>query len=88
MSTKVLVALLAAGVFIALGGFLIKQYGGAENESGKAGASLEQLSSSVDELERTIKELERVSHETSQKSDDAIDADLRRLGIMRDYKDR
>lgn len=85
---KYLIMILAAGVMIALGGFLIMRYGSAQFDAGYNKAQSEYNIAAAAAGNEAARNLERIDHETRQMDETAIDADLRSLGIMREPHDR
>lgn len=83
-----LIALIAAVVLTALGGFLIHKFGDASKDTGAAEtkATINETIVKVQETDR--KNNETIARETETMDDPAIDADLVRLGIMRADDDR
>lgn len=84
----VLIAVVATAVLTSLGGFLILKYGESNKDVGKANCEATQAKTQVVETVKAVKAKERVDNETKSMSDDDIDRDLVRLGIMRDDEDR
>lgn len=85
---KYLIIVIAAGVLIVLGGFLVKQYGNAQYNAGFQTAHAEALLAAKRRASEANKEMERIENETARLSDSDVDDSLRDLGIMRDVPDR
>ena len=88
MSSRLLIIGIGTLVLIGLGYYLINSYGQAKYDAGYAKANSEHSEAALTENTSESQALERISNETRNMSDDAIDSDLRTLGIMRDDADR
>lgn len=83
-----LITIVAAGVLIALGGFLITRYGDARFDAGYAKAKNDVADAIAATAAEDISEFERIEDETNAMPLPDVDADLVRLGIMRAPDDR
>ena len=79
---------IATAALLGLGGYLIHGFGDAKFKAGQSDAIADNAVAVITINETNAKELERILNETQNMSDSDIDADLRRLGIMREYSDR
>jgi len=79
---------IAALVIVVLFGLTLHFYGNARYEAGAASVRASQATAGQAAATEAAKDLERKEHETNTMDDDAVDADLRALGIMRNPADR
>lgn len=83
---KVLAIVGLAAVVIT--GFLINRYGQARYDAGYLAAGKEQADAQDQADAEARKDFNNVSHETNGLDNDAVDRELRSLGIMRQPEDR
>lgn len=87
MNKKLVIIVAAAGI-VALSGFGLWLYGQARYDAGHNQCQAEHANAAAKAGTEAAKNLGKVEHKTANMSDDAIDADLRILGIMRADSDR
>lgn len=67
---------------------IVWMHGNARYDAGEVSGRAECAQNQLEASEKASKELGRIENETAHMSDDAIDSDLNRLGIMRSPQDR
>lgn len=73
---------------VAIAGVCIWLYGNARHDVGLAECKAKNVVVAVEESQKSAKKLEKINNETRKMSPSAIDADLIKLGVMREYQDR
>jgi len=84
---KYIIILVAAIVLIALGGYLLRQYGAAQYDAGYAQAELDSANAATKAGNTAARKLEDIKKDVKKMSTSDIDNELRDLGIMRSNKD-
>lgn len=83
MPNKYFIMMIAAGVLITLGGFLIWRYGEAKDEAGYIRGISEANVAASKASSEAARDLEKEQNETAKIKDADIDAELISLGVMR-----
>jgi len=82
-----LIFTIAALLISALGGYLLKQYGNSKYDSGHSAGLLECSNTNTAESVKDKADFEKVQNDKKNLTPDALDADLKRMGIMREESD-
>lgn len=87
MFTRIVIVGIITTVLITLGSYVIYNYGTSKFEAGYNKAQSEHSEAIVKTTITDAQALESITNETKAMSDPAVDADLLKLGVMRDDSD-